>query len=391
LLQRQTYLAQRMEAVGRLAGGVAHDFNNILTAIIGFSTLLTEQVKGNEAAMQSVQEVLSAASRASALTRQLLAFGRRQVLHPVEINLNDTLAGLVVTLRRLVGDGIDLQIICKQRLPTLWADQAQLQTALINLVVNARDAMPTGGRLTIETDDVVLDDEYCAMHVGVTPGPYVRLSVTDTGAGIPIEMQHQIFEPFFTTKKAGPGEDLGLATVYGIVKQSGGNIWVYSETSIGTTFKVYLPVYTDDQRAPLTKSTPLQAESSAETVLLVEDADVIRRLARQIIQRAGYQVIEAADAEKAMVVAGGHSGDIHLLLTDVIMPGASGVELAAQLKSVRPDLKVLYMSGYTDNAIVRNGLLSEEAKFLQKPFTPDELIRKVRHALGTDNGSMPNA
>jgi CheY-like chemotaxis protein len=313
------------------------------------------------------------------------------VLHPVEINLNDTLAGLVVTLRRLVGDGIDLQIICKQRLPTLWADQAQLQTALINLVVNARDAMPTGGRLTIETDDVVLDDEYCAMHVGVTPGPYVRLSVTDTGAGIPIEMQHQIFEPFFTTKKAGPGEDLGLATVYGIVKQSGGNIWVYSETSIGTTFKVYLPVYTDDQRAPLTKSTPLQAESSAETVLLVEDADVIRRLARQIIQRAGYQVIEAADAEKAMVVAGGHSGDIHLLLTDVIMPGASGVELAAQLKSVRPDLKVLYMSGYTDNAIVRNGLLSEEAKFLQKPFTPDELIRKVRHALGTDNGSMPNA
>ena len=284
-------------------------------------------------------------------------------------------------LRQLIGENIDLQIICAPDIPPIRADLSQLESALANLVVNARDAMPRGGRLTIETADVVLDDDYCTTHVGVRPGRYARLSVSDTGIGMSQELQTRIFEPFFTTKDAGKGSGLGLATVYGIVKQSGGNIWVYSEQGLGATFKMYLPVDVTE-RAPAGQIEPARGQWSkgTETVLLVEDAPMIRRLAREIMLRAGYTVIEAGDAEQAMTLAGKHPR-IDVLLTDLIMPGPSGVDLAEQLRAARADVRVLFMSGYTDNAIVRNGMLGESAAFLQKPFTPEELLRKLRHVI----------
>jgi signal transduction histidine kinase/ActR/RegA family two-component response regulator len=380
-LERQFYQAQKMETVGQLAGGIAHDFNNILTAIVGFGTLVAEQVSENEAAARNAAEILAAANRASALTQQLLAFGRRQVLHPTRVNLNETVNQLAGMLRQLIGENIDLRIVCARELPPIRADLSQLESALANLVVNARDAMPRGGRLTIETADVELDDDYCTTHVGVRPGRYARVSVSDTGFGMSQELQTRIFEPFFTTKEPGKGSGLGLATVYGIVKQSGGNIWVYSEEGVGSTFKVYLPVdATEHKTAAQIESARGQWSKGTETVLLVEDAPMIRRLAREIMLRAGYTVVEAGDAEQAMQLAD-KQGRIDVLLTDLIMPGPSGIELADQLRAARPDVRVLYMSGYTDNAIVRNGMLGESAAFLQKPFTPEELLRKLRHVI----------
>ncbi len=381
-LERQFHQSQKMETVGRLAGGIAHDFNNILTAIVGFGTLVAEQVAGDEAAERNAKEILHAADRASSLTRQLLAFGRRQVLHPIRLDLNDTVHGVAEMLRRVIGEDVDLQIGCATRIPPVRADEGQLESALMNLVVNARDAMPKGGRIIIETDEVVLDQPYCDTHVSVRPGHYVRLAVSDTGVGIPLDVQHRIFEPFFTTKEAGKGSGLGLATVYGIIKQSGGYIWVYSEVGVGTTFKVYLPVDTEGRPAPSPAAPVAKGRSGGtETILLVEDAAIIRQLAREILVRAGYEVLEAGNAGEALAVASAHKGRIDLLLTDVIMPGLSGVELASRLKAIRKDVNVLYMSGYTDNAIARNGLLADEASFLQKPFTPEDLLRKVRQVL----------
>ena len=380
-LERQFYHVQKMETVGQLAGGIAHDFNNILTAVVGFGTLVAEQVADHEDASRNVAEILAAASRASSLTRQLLAFGRRQVLHPTRVDLNDTVNSLAGMLRQLIGEHIDLQIVCEPGIPPIRADLSQLESALANLVVNARDAMPRGGRLMIETACVTLDDDYCSTHVGVRPGRYARLSVSDTGIGMSQELQARIFEPFFTTKDAGKGTGLGLATVYGIVKQSGGNIWVYSEEGMGATFKVYLPVDLSEQ-AVSGHHEPVRGQWSrgTETVLLVEDAPMIRRLAREIMARAGYTVIEAGDAHQANELAA-RQPRIDVLLTDVIMPGPSGVELASQLKAAGRDLRVLFMSGYTDNAIVRNGLLGNSATFLQKPFTPEELLRKLRSVI----------
>ena len=381
-LERQFYQAQKMETVGQLAGGIAHDFNNILTAVVGFGTLVAEQVSGNAAAEKNAAEILIAANRASLLTRQLLAFARRQVLRPTRLNLNDTIHGIAGMLQRLIGENMNLQIVCAENLPSVRADQSQLESALANLVVNARDAMPRGGRVTIETAEVVLDDDYCLSHITARAGSYVRLSVSDTGDGIPYDLQARIFEPFFTTKEAGKGSGLGLATVYGIVKQSDGNIWVYSEPGVGTTFKVYLPV--DDSSRPAARQVePAKGQWSrgTETVLLAEDAPVIRRLAREIMSRAGYTVLEAPDTPQALALAAAHPGRIDLLLTDLIMPGPSGVELADQLMAVRDDVRVLFMSGYTDNAIVRNGLLAEGSAFLQKPFTPEDLLRKMRQVL----------
>ncbi len=382
-LERQFYQAQKMETVGQLAGGIAHDFNNILTAIVGFGTLVAEQVSENEAASRNTAEILVAANRASVLTKQLLAFGRRQVLHPTRINLNDTVHALVGMLRQLIGENIDLRIVCAPNLPPIRADLSQLESALANLVINARDAMPRGGRLTIETADVTLDDDYCATHVGVRPGRYARLSVSDNGIGMPQEIQTRIFEPFFTTKEPGKGSGLGLSTVYGIVKQSGGNIWVYSEEGLGSTFKMYLPVDAGELRvAGHIEPARGHWSKGTETVLLVEDAPMIRRLAREIMLRAGYTVIEAGDAEQALSLSE-KQGQIDVLLTDLIMPGPSGVELAEQLRAARRGVRVLYMSGYTDNAIVRNGMLGASEAFLQKPFTPEELLRKLRHVIET--------
>jgi nitrogen-specific signal transduction histidine kinase/ActR/RegA family two-component response regulator len=381
LLERQFYQAQKMETVGQLAGGIAHDFNNILTAVVGFGTLLYEQVQHDEAASRNAKEILDAAQRASTLTRQLLAFGRRQVLCPVRLNLNDTVSNLAGMLRRVIGEDINLQIVCDPGLPVVRADQGQLESALMNLVVNARDAMPGGGRLLIETSADFLDEAYCGSHVTVRPGHYVRLAVSDTGVGISAEQQARVFDPFYSTKDVAKGSGLGLATVYGIVKQSDGYIWVYSERGVGTTFKIYLPVDRADRPSTRPAHSPLEWTRGTETILLVEDADIIRHLAREIVGRAGYRVLEAADADEAMKMASRHIGVIDLLLTDVIMPGASGVDLAVRLRQIRPDVPVLYMSGYTDNATVRNGLLSEGASFLQKPFTPESLLRKIRQAL----------
>jgi signal transduction histidine kinase len=381
-LERQFYQVQKMETVGQLAGGIAHDFNNILTAIVGFGTLVAEQVRDNEEASRNTAEILTAATRASELTRQLLAFGRRQVLHPTRVDLNETVHSLAAMLRQLIGEHIDLQIVCEHDLPPIRADLSQLESALANLVVNARDAMPHGGRVTIETSAVTLNDDYCAAHVGVRAGRYARLSVSDTGIGMSQQLQARIFEPFFTTKEPGKGTGLGLATVYGIVKQSGGNIWVYSEEGMGATFKMYLPLDEGDGvAAGRRESTRGQWSKGTETVLLVEDAPMIRRLAREVMTRAGYVVLEAADGEQAAQLAA-RPTRIEVLLTDVIMPGANGVALAEQLRRTRPDLRVLFMSGYTDNAIVRNGLLEDGATFLQKPFTPEELLRKLRAVIG---------
>jgi signal transduction histidine kinase len=380
-LERQFYQIQKMETVGQLAGGIAHDFNNILTAIVGFGTLIAEQVADNEGASRNAAEILAAANRASNLTRQLLAFGRRQVLHPTRVDLNETVTSLAAMLQQLIGANIDLRIICAPDLPPIRADLSQLESALANLVINARDAMPRGGGLTIETAEVVLDDEYCARHVGVRPGRYGRLSVSDTGIGMSQEVQARIFEPFFTTKEAGKGTGLGLATVYGIVKQSGGNIWVYSEPGLGSTFKVYLPVDLSEQVVTgHTDAVRGQWSRGTETVLLVEDAPMIRRLAREIMLRAGYTVIDAGDAPQALALLDTH-GPVDLLLTDLIMPGPSGVELSEEVRRRQPRVQVLYMSGYTDNAILRDGMLGHRATFLQKPFTPEELLRKLRSVI----------
>ena len=384
-LERQFYQVQKMETVGQLAGGIAHDFNNILTAIVGFGTLVAEQVAGNEAAKQNAMEILAAADRASTLTRQLLAFGRRQVLHPTRVDLNDMVNSVATMLQQLIGENIDLQIVCGPDVRPVRADLAQLESALANLVVNARDAMPQGGRLMIETAHVTLDDDYCSRHVGVKPGTYARLSVSDNGIGMSQELQTRIFEPFFSTKEAGKGTGLGLATVYGIVKQSGGNIWVYSEPGQGATFKVYLPIDESDRPIQDTAAPiPGQWSRGTETVLLVEDAPMIRRLAQKVMTKAGYTVLEAGDGDQAMAAADGHGDPIDVVVTDLIMPGLSGVDLAQRLVSLRPATRVLYMSGYTDNAIVRNGLLAEGAPFLQKPFTPEELLRKLRQVLDAE-------
>ena len=380
--ERQFSQAQKMESIGRLAGGIAHDFNNILMAIVGFGTLVAEELAGSPAGERNAREILNAAGRASALTRQLLAFSRRQVLRATRLNLNETVDGITVMLRQVIGEDIDLQVRYDAALPLVLADQSQVESSLLNLVLNARDAMPGGGRLTIETDTVYLDQAYCDAHVGARPGHFVLLAVSDTGVGIPHHLQARVFEPFFTTKAVGKGTGLGLATVYGTIKQSGGYIWVYSEPGVGTTFKIYLPVETSEGAPVLPPPAPVhEAVRGTETILLVEDADVVRQLAREIIGRAGYHVIEAGNAEQALAVAASHEGRIDLLLTDVIMPGATGVELAARLRAVRKNVNVLYMSGYTDNAIVRQGLLDEETAFLQKPFTPQDLLRKVRGVL----------
>jgi signal transduction histidine kinase len=380
-LERQVYQIQKMETVGQLAGGIAHDFNNILTAIVGFGTLIAEQVADHEEASRNAAEILAAANRASNLTRQLLAFGRRQVLHPTRVDLNETVTSLAAMLQQLIGANIDLRIVCAPGLPPIRADLSQLESALANLVINARDAMPRGGGLTIETAEVVLDDEYCARHVGVRPGRYGRLSVSDTGIGMSYEVQARIFEPFFTTKEAGKGTGLGLATVYGIVKQSGGNIWVYSEPGLGSTFKVYLPIDLSEQIVA-GHAEPVRGQWSrgTETVLLVEDAPMIRRLAREVMLRAGYTVIDACDAPQALALLDKH-GPVDLLLTDLIMPGPSGIELSEEVRRRQPRVQVLYMSGYTDNAILRDGMLGDSATFLQKPFTPEELLRKLRSVI----------
>ncbi len=379
--QDQLRQAQKMEAVGRLAGGVAHDFNNLLTAITGYSDLLMSDLAEGDPMRGDLEQVKHAADRAASLTRQLLAFSRRQVLQPRVLDLNAVVGSVDKMLRRLIGEDIDLLTVPAPALGWVKADPGQLEQILMNLAVNARDAMPQGGKLTIETANVELDGAYVRQHAAVQPGPYVMLAVSDTGCGMDAETRSHLFEPFFTTKEVGKGTGLGLATVYGIVTQSGGTVSVYSEPGRGTTFKLYLPRVEDAAGRPVPAGLPAPPVKGSETILVVEDEKAVRSLACEVLKRNGYTVLEARHGDEALAVSDRHEGRIALMLTDMVMPGKRGPDVARQLAAVRPDMKVLYMSGYADSGIVHQGVLDAGTAFLAKPFTPTALARKVREVL----------
>ena len=382
-LEKQLVQAQKMEAIGRLAGGVAHDFNNLLTIITGYSDLLLNEMQSGSQFRGHIEEVKKAADRAAALTRQLLAFGRRQVLCPQVLILNKIVVSTDKMLRRLIGEDIDLVTKLDPALSQTKVDPGQVEQVIMNLVVNSRDAMPEGGKLTIETANAELDANYVRRHAMAAPGRFVMLAVSDTGCGMDAETQSHIFEPFFTTKETGKGTGLGLATVYGIVKQIGGEIWVYSEPGRGTTFKIYFPQAEEGERAVQPPKVVSASQRGSGTILVVEDEEAVRSLVRRVLESKGYAVLTASTAEEAARMCEQQGGKISLLLTDVVMPGMSGRKLAHHLGFSRPEMKVLYMSGYTDNAIVHHGVLDPGTAFLQKPFTPDAILRKVREVLDT--------
>ncbi|MCG3184150.1 MAG: Sensor histidine kinase RcsC [Planctomycetes bacterium] len=378
--EAQLRQAQKMEAVGRLAGGIAHDFNNLLSVIIGYAQFAQEGLPGDSPLRADIEEIRQAGERASALTRQLLAFSRKQVLQPVVLDLNETVDGMDKMLRRLLGEDIRFQTLLAADLGKVRADPGQLEQVIVNLAINARDAMPDGGKLTVETGNAELDENYVADHPDANVGPYVYFAISDTGTGMDAATREKIFEPFFTTKERGRGTGLGLSTVYGIIKQSGGNIWVYSEPGRGTTFKVYLP-RVEDASAPRAAQAPKQADRGTETVLILEDEPGVRRLAVQVLESAGYTVLAAENAERALELFKANLGKVQLLLSDVVLPGTGGPALAKQLQELKPGLKVLFMSGYTDNAIVHHGVLDAGVNFIEKPLRPDALLKKVRGVL----------
>jgi signal transduction histidine kinase/CheY-like chemotaxis protein len=381
-LEAQLRRAQRMEAVGRSAGGVAHDFNNLLMVIKGYSDLMLDRLSPGEPFRKNADEIKKAADRAASLTRQLLAFSRMQVLQPKVLDLNAVVAEMGKMLPRLIREDIELTIVTKASLGRVRADQSQIEQVILNLVVNARDAMPQGGKLTIETANVDLDVGYARRHAGVSPGSYVMLAVSDTGVGMDAETQAHIFEPFFTTKGLGKGTGLGLATVYGVVKQSGGWIWVYSELGRGATLKIYLPRVEEVAEEVELSKTVAAPPRGSETILLVEDQDSIRELARQFLEGSGYTVLEARDGSDALEIAERQQGVIDLLVTDVVMPKMGGPELAYCLSTSRPQLRVLYMSGYAEHAGANDhGMAGGDTASLQKPFALDTLARKVREVL----------
>jgi PAS domain S-box-containing protein len=373
--------SQKMEAVGRLAGGIAHDFNNLLTVINGYSELILHRLGPADPIRAELEAIKQAGARAAALTGQLLAFSRRQALQSRVLDLNAVVANMDSMLRRTIGEDIELRTVLQPELGRVKADPGQIEQVILNLAVNARDAMPHGGRLTIETADVELDETQTRRLLTVIPGPHVLLAVSDTGCGMDKETQARIFEPFFTTKEKGKGTGLGLSTVYGIVKQSGGSIWVYSEPGRGTTFKIYLPRVEEPAEAVEPDTAGAPSPGGTETILLVEDEAGVRSLARTALQAYGYTVLEASNGSEALQICERHEGPIHLLVTDVVMPGMSGKELADRLASGRPEIKALYVSGYTDGSIIHHGMLDPSVAFLQKPFSPDALARKAREVL----------
>jgi signal transduction histidine kinase len=378
--EEQLRQSQKLEAVGRLAGGIAHDFNNLLSVILSYAEMLIADDAFSARGRAELEEIKRAGERAADLTRQMLAFSRQQVLEPKIIDLNDILANLHKMLGRVLGEDIELKLLPARQLGLVLADPGQLEQVIMNLVVNARDAMPQGGKLTIATSNVELDQAYAGEHLGVMPGPYVLLSVSDTGVGMDKATQARIFEPFFTTKEMGKGTGLGLSTVFGIVKQSGGNLLVYSEPGLGATFKIYLPQAKGDQAA-ITARSAAAVTRGTETILLVEDEDQVRSVASGVLRRAGYHVLEARSPGEAILACEQHPVRIDLLLTDVVMPKMSGRLLAERIAAVRPGIRVLFMSGYTDDAILHHGVLDSGVAFLQKPLTPVALARKVREVL----------
>jgi PAS domain S-box-containing protein len=381
-LEEQLRQSQKMEAIGQLAGGVAHDFNNLLTLIKAYSGLVADQLDEGSAIKSDVVEIQRAAGRAASLTQQLLAFSRKQILQPRVLDLNRVSRDLEPMLRPLIGDNIQIVTKPGASLGRVKADPGQIEQVLINLSLNARDAMPSGGTLTIETANVELDEAYHGRHAVIAPGPYVLLAVSDTGVGMDEDTRSRVFEPFFTTKPVGKGTGLGLSTVYGIVKQSSGYIWVYSEPQRGTTFKIYLPrLVADEIGATTTEHPAVVPESGSETVLLVEDEPAVRSLARRILERYGYTVLEARDGKDALRVAEHYRQPIQLLVTDMMMPELSGRDVWTALSAKRSDLRVLYMSGYTNDDMMRRGFLDAGAAFLQKPFTETDLARAARTVL----------
>jgi two-component system cell cycle sensor histidine kinase/response regulator CckA len=380
-LEEQFRQAQKMEAVGRLAGGVAHDFNNLLTIIFGYSEVLMARLPSDGPDRPLIQEIQTAAEQAAMLTRQLLAFSRKEVIEPEILDLNAIVADTAKMLCRLVGEDVRVSTVLSPALKPVRADAGQLEQVIMNLVVNARDAMPQGGKLTIETKNVELDEHYARLHADVMPGGYVMLAVSDNGCGMSQETQAHIFEPFFTTKEPGKGTGLGLATVYGIVKHTGGHIGVYSELGQGTTFKVYLPPAQDGVSSGKSLHGDSHKPRGNETILLVEDEDAVREIARQALETQGYKVLEASDGGKALAISEEYSGTIDLIVTDVVMPGVGGRAVAETIRLHHPSIKTLYLSGYTDDAVVRHGILEAEVAFLQKPFTPTALACKVRQVL----------
>jgi len=380
-LEEQFRQSQKMEAIGRLAGGVAHDFNNMLTAIIGYSQLVKAQLDEESPLRHDIEEIEKAGQRAAGLTAQLLAFSRKQVLQPKVLDLNEVISVVDKMLRRLIGEDIDLVTITRPGMGHVKADPGQIEQILLNLAVNSRDAMPRGGKLTIETRNMDLDEGYASSHADVVPGQYVMLAVSDTGHGLDAETQSHIFEPFFTTKEQGKGTGLGLSTVFGIVKQSGGHIWLYSEPGHGATFKIYFPRIDEPADATAAPTKSVESLYGSENILVVEDDEAVRNVARLALEKYGYTVLEAERGAQALEAFGPLATAIDLVMTDVIMAGMSGPELVVRLQELHPDVKVLYVSGYTEEATIHHGVLTEGIAFLQKPFTPDGLARKIRQLL----------
>jgi signal transduction histidine kinase/ActR/RegA family two-component response regulator len=379
-LEAHLLQSQKMEAIGRLAGGVAHDFNNMLTVITGYSQWMLDELPPDSPMCESASEILLAANRAASLTNQLLVFSRNQVIQPIILDLNSLVAQVDQMLRRLIGENIELVTKMYSDLGLIQGDPGQIEQVILNLAVNARDAMPWGGRLTLETANVHIDEEHARTEVDCNPGAYVMLAVSDTGSGIEEEIKAHIFEPFFTTKAQGKGTGLGLSTVYGIVKQDGGHIRVESEPGVGTVFRIYFP-RVGDHSLPQIVSRPKIRSRGTETILLVEDETALRRIVGEMLTRLGYTIVEAPDSRSAEKLAADYQKPIQLLLTDVVMPELGGRELALRLKAVHRELKVLFMSGYADDTIVQQGVLEAGAAYLQKPFTPDALASKIREVL----------
>jgi PAS domain S-box-containing protein len=387
-LEEQLAQSQKMDAVGQLAGGVAHDFNNLLTVIMSYSSLLLGDLEESDPRRADVQEITDAASRASGLTRQLLAFSRKQFLEPRVISVNTVVNGIEKLLRRLIGEDIELATTLERSVHSINADPGQLEQVLINLAVNSRDAMPQGGRIHITTANTVLSHDHNGRQLSAAPGEYVTLAVTDTGTGMTLEVQQRVFEPFFTTKGLGKGTGLGLSTVYGIVKQSGGDVWIYSEPGKGTTFKVYFPRAANGELAMPVEEIPQLSPRGNETVLVVEDDPALRALSARVLEGNGYTVLLARNGVEALAIAAGHEGHIDMVATDVVMPKMNGRPLVEKLMETRGEMRVLFMSGYTDDEVMRRGVIDGRTAFLQKPFTPAQFARKVREVLD-QNGQQP--